>query len=187
MLPSFATVGDLEQRLNRTFGASEKSWIEGLLRDAAAYLRGHIGSHVHPPVQVTVQLWPADGWVDVPGTYIASIDEVSADGQPIEYTIRDNSLWVGTDRPVTVKYTSGLEEAPSDLVGLNCALVSQALFTLEQDLGLTVGGLSSVALDDFRLAWANAGEAAGMFALTATNIAYLDKVYGSGATVTGRR
>jgi len=41
-------------------------------------------------------------------------------------------------------------------------LVSQTLITLEAQLGLTAGGLSSAQIDEFRLAWANAGEQSGM-------------------------
>ncbi|MET0888389.1 MAG: hypothetical protein ABWX92_18285, partial [Mycetocola sp.] len=49
-----------------------------------------------------------------------------------------------------------------ELARLACVLVSQTLLPLEAQLGLTAGGLSSVAIDDFKLAWADAGASSGM-------------------------
>ena len=65
--------------------------------------------------------------------------------------------------------------------------MSQALIPLEAGLGLTVGGLSSVALDDFKAAFADAGELTGM-TLSDRNIRLLRESFGvSGSVVVTTR
>ena len=51
---------------------------------------------------------------------------------------------------------------------------------LEAKLGLTVGGLSSAQIDDFRLAWADGGEGSGM-SLPERLATALRQTYGQGA------
>jgi hypothetical protein len=69
-------------------------------------------------------------------------------------------------------------------VGLNCALVSQTVTLVEADLGLSIGGLSSVALDDFKIAFADGGALTGL-ALPEPQLRYLQSAYGSTGWVVG--
>lgn len=161
-MDAFATYTDLETRLQRTFTVGERTWITALLEDASAYLRGVIGYDIYPQTEVTYTDYPDGTRVDLPQVPIVTITAVERDAVEVDYDYRPGYIIVDNDLPVDITFTYGYEVAPPELVRLTCVLVSQALITLEQDLGLTAGGLSSVALDDFKLAWADAGASSGM-------------------------
>jgi len=180
---AFATSADLASLLKRTFTSEETEWVETLLESSAEYMRGYMGI-VYPPVTATFTTWPSDGWVDLPA-YLREVTSVTRDGSPLSYERVHNSIRVHCDTAVSVTMTAGLDEAPKDLVGMNCALVAQAMVPIEMELGLTFGGLSSVALDDFKASFASGGEASGLFALTAQAEAYLKNRYGHSAYTTG--
>ena len=184
-MDAFATYTDLELRLNRTFTVDEQSWITALLEDASTYLRDDvIGLQVYPQATSTFTAWPDGGRVDIPQQPLISIDLVEdADGNTLvedtDYTRRDSTLSFNSDDPVTITFTYGYTTAPDSLIRWTCVLVSQALIPLEQNLGLTVGGLSSVAIDDFKAAFADAGENTGI-TLSDRNIALLRRQFGVG-------
>lgn len=161
-MDAFATYTDLELRLKRTFTPDEQTWIASLLEDASTYLRGVIGYDIYPQAVVTYTDYPDGGRIDLPQFPIIAITTVERDSVELDYEYRPGYILVDTDLPVDITFTYGYAAAPPELVRLTCVLVSQALITLENDLGLTAGGLSSVALDDFKLAWANAGASSGM-------------------------
>lgn len=191
MVDAFATYSDLELRLNRTFTEGERPWITSLLEDASTYLRDDVlGQQVYPQSTSTVTLWPDGGRVDIPAQPLISIGAVTRDGEAVDYTQRESTLWVPiefaspavttatrVEKPVSVTFTYGFETAPASLVRWTCVLVSQALLPIEANLGLTAGGLSSVQLDDFRAAFADAGEMSGI-ALSDRNIALLRQQFG---------
>jgi hypothetical protein len=181
---AFATYQNLEARLNRTFTDTEQPWITTLLEDASTYLRDDVlGLQVFPQSSSTVTFWPDGGRVDIPNPPLISIDLVVQDGVTlVDYERRDSILSFQSDLPVTVTFTYGFATAPVSLQRWACVLVSQALLPIEQGLGLTVGGLSSVAIDDFKIAFADAGEATGM-ALTDRNIALIRRQFGASDTV----
>lgn len=187
MVDAFATVADLELRLNRTFSAgAETEWITALLEDASTYLRDDVlGLQVFPQSQSTFRAWPDGGRVDIPQQPLISIDEVERDGVTLvldtDYTQRDSTLMFRTDDPVDITFTYGYETAPESLKRWACVLVSQALTPLEAGLGLTVGGLSSVAIDDFKAAFADAGDNTGM-TLSDRNISLLREQFGVKST-----
>lgn len=177
MVDAFATVDDLGTRLGRDFTGSE-SWISVLLADASTYLRDDVlGMQVYPQSQATFTAWPDGGRVDIPQQPLISVDAVLKDGVPISFKQRDSSLYVWTDDAVTVTFTYGYTEPPDSLVRWTCVLVSQALLTLDQQLGLNAGGLSSVSLDDFKAAWANAGDNTGI-TLSDRNVALIRSQFG---------
>jgi hypothetical protein len=184
---AFATYQNLEARLNRTFTDTEQPWITTLLEDASTYLRDDVlGLQVFPQSSSTVTFWPDGGRVDIPNPPLISIDLVVQDGvtlvDGVDYERRDSILSFQSDLPVTVTFTYGFATAPVSLQRWACVLVSQALLPIEQGLGLTVGGLSSVAIDDFKIAFADAGEATGM-ALTDRNISLIRRQFGASDTV----
>lgn len=189
-MDAFATVGDLELVLNRTFASgAEIAWIAQLLADASTYLRDDIlGQQVYPQTQSTFTAWPDAGRVDMPQSPVISIDSVQYEGADVEYRRRDSSIfihWTGLSRvrndveqpAVDVTFTFGYATAPESLTRWTCVLVSQALIPLEAQLGLTVGGLSSVQIDDFKAAFADAGDSTGI-TLSDRNIGLLRQQFG---------
>lgn len=183
---AFATYTELGLRLNRTFAGGEIPWITSLLEDASTYLRDDVlGLQVYPQSQSTFTAYPDGGRVDLPQSPVISVDTVERDGIALvagtSYTRRDESLYFVSDEPVDIKFTYGYETAPESLKRWTCVLVSQVLTPLEAGLGLTVGGLSSVAIDDFKAAYADAGENTGI-TLSDRNIALLREQFGVKST-----
>lgn len=180
----FAKAGELATRLRREFNDEEKKWLDELLVDASAHLRDVIGDPVFPRVTTTYTAYPSGGREDIPGKPIVSVDAVTRAGVDVPFQYRPGYITVSGDEPCEVTFTSGYEEAPRELARLACVLVSQTLITLEAQLGLTAGGLSSAAIDDFRLAWANAGEQSGMELQPRTEDMLRDR-YGAGRVYVG--
>lgn len=193
-MDAFATVDDLALRLNRTFEAgAETDWIDSLLQDASTYLRRMIGQLVWPQTESTYTDYPTEGRVDLPQWPVVSVTSVQRDMVDVPYTYRPGYLTIhrsntsvgfgpfrsNVDLPVDIVYTWGYTDPPDDLVALCCVLVSTTLLTLEQNIGLTAGGLSSVAIDDFKAAWADAGASSGVV-LPQTTIDSLRSLYGRG-------
>lgn len=182
MVDAFATYEDLEARLQRTFTTEEQPWITTLLEDASTYLRSVIGYDIYPQASATFTAYPDGGRVDIPQYPVVTVDAVQRDGGDIDYTYRPGYIIVAGDEATDVTFTYGLETAPDDLVRLACVLVSAALLPLEQSLGLTAGGLSSVQIDDFKIAWADAGASSGMV-LPPIQAAALRAQWGKGSSV----
>lgn len=181
-MEAFATYTDLELRLNRRFDSlAEQEWITALLEDASTYLRDDVlGQQVYPASESTFTAYPDGGRVDLPQSPVLGVAGVVRirDDKELEFDRRDNTLFVGTDEPVAVSFAYGYATPPASLVRWTCVLVSQALLPLESELGLTAGGLSSVQIDDFKAAWADAGADSGI-SLTDRNIALLRNQFGS--------
>lgn len=189
-MDAFATYQDLEARLNRVFSVDEQDWITTLLEDASTYLREDvIGLQVFPQATATFTAWASNGEVILPQQPVVSVGSVTQDGAAVEFTHRDGVLYLkGADEalPVSVTFTFGYAVAPEGLKRWACVLVSQTLTTLELNLGLSVGGLSSVALDDFKAAFADGGEQTGM-SLSDRNVSLLRRQYNPGVYVGGSR
>jgi len=182
MVDAFATADEFAQRMNRVFTGDELTWIGLLLEDASTYLREDVlGMQVWPQSQALFTAWPDGGRVDMPQQPVVSIDSVQRDGVDVEYRRRDSTIYVYDDDPVDVTFTFGYVVAPDSLKRWTYVLVSQVLLTLEQQLGLTAGGLSSVQLDDFKAAWADAGDNSGI-TLSDRNIALIREQFGAKST-----
>lgn len=162
MVDAFATVQDLEALTGRHFDDAQVGQIVKLLEAASTYLRSVVGQHVYPQATVTYTDWPTAGRIDLPQFPVVSIGSVKRDGEAIDYRYRPGYLMVSGEDAVEVTYTYGHAEPPARLNDLACVLVSSALLTLEAELGLTAGGISSVAIDDFRVAFADGGAQSGM-------------------------
>lgn len=158
----FATADDLATRMKRVFTEEEAEWLDELLADATAYLQDQIGQLIYPRQTVTFEDWPSAGWVDLPQWPVVSVDAVERDGRGVEFERRPGRVRVRDDRAVDVTFTFGYSDPPRALTSLCVALVSQQLTLVEAGLGLSIGGLSSVALDDFKIAFANGGEGTGL-------------------------
>ena len=180
---AFATFSDLANRLGVVYTTAQQVQATLLLEDAATLMRGVMRNQVYPSRSSTYIAYPVGGRVTLPQTFIRSVDSViSSVGLAVVYTRRQDTIFVDTDNPVTITFTYGLAAAPLDLVGINCALVGQVLLTINAGLGLNAGGLSSVAVDDFKAAFADGGAGTGM-TLTANTEQYLIDHYGQSAWV----
>jgi len=184
---AFATYEDLALRIKRVFTVEEQAWITVLLQDASTYLREDvIGFQVFPQATSTFTTWPDGGRIDLPQHPVVSVDAVTRSGVAIDFEQRDASLYVDGEAETSVTFTYGFALPPEGLKRWTCVLVSQALAPIELELGLTAGGLSSVALDDFKVAFADAGESTGI-TLSDRNIKLIRARYGWGASVVGMR
>lgn len=179
---AFATADELGKRMKREFSQAEAVWVNELLADATAYLQREIGQQVAPRQTVTFSDWPSAGWVDLPQWPVVSVDAVQRNDKDLDFEERPGRVRVGGDEKVDVTFTFGYSTVPRDLQGLCCALVSQQLTLLEANLGLSIGGLSSVAIDDFKIAFADGGDGTGL-TLPKVTIDGLRQAYGRG-TVT---
>lgn len=158
---AFAELSDLEDLTGRDFTGREVQ-VGALLEAASEHLREVIGQQVFPVTQSTYVAYPSGGREDLPQWPVVSVDAVQRDGVDVEFTYRPGYITVADDEPVEVTFTWGVTSAPGELKTLTCVLVSQVLTTVEMNLGLSVGGLSSIAIDDFRAAFADGGASAGM-------------------------
>lgn len=195
MAAAFATPDQLAARLGRAVwpvGSVELAQVQALLDDATAHLRELIGWQVSPAVAVSTFLRGSGTHLPLPGAPVTAISAVTSDGVTLpssSYALEDGSLrWRSGSRPeVTVTYTVGYASPPPDLVSWTCVLASQALSAVAELGALGGGGVSSIAIDDFRKSWAEGGDRAG-FALPARVEEKLRMRYGAGgAFVTGER
>lgn len=184
-MTAFATHEDLAKRMKRSFTPDEQEWVTELLEDAASFLRGCMGrAQVYPVTQSTFSAWPLGGRVDLPQPFVVSVDAVTRAGLPVPFARREDTVYVRYEDEVEVTFTYGLAEPPRDLIGFNTALVSQTITLVEAEMGLSIGGLSSVALDDFKIAFADGGALTGL-ALPEHTLRYLRDAYGSTGWVVG--
>jgi hypothetical protein len=176
---AFTTADEVAKRLNRVFTTAEETWVTTLLVDASAYLRAVIGQDIYPVTASTFTAYPDSGRIDFPQHPVVSVDAVERDAVAVDYTYRPGYITVACDDPVDVTFTWGVSVAPQLLVSLSAVLVSQAILAVETGAGLTFGGLSSVALDDFKAAFSNGGTDSGMV-LPAPQQALIRREFGRG-------
>lgn len=180
-MTAFATRADLALLTGRTFTSEQEPQIDALLEAASAHLRSVIGQDVFPVTESTYTAYPLGGREDLPQWPVVSVDTVTRDSVEIDYTYRPGYIMVSGDDPVDITFTWGYVTAPAELNRLTCVLVAQALATVELGLGLTAGGLSSVAIDDFKASFADGGRATGM-ALSAFAEASIRQRFGRGGS-----
>lgn len=174
---AFAKPADLENLLGRSAG--DDTQVKALLEAASDHLRHVIGQDVYPVTTSTYTAYPSAGREDLPQWPVVEVTTVERDGSPVAFTYRPGYIMVDGDDPVDVTFTWGVATAPRELNRLACVLAVQVLQMLEMTGGMTAGGLSSLGIDDFRAAFADAGSATGI-ALTPTVEASLRKTYGRG-------
>jgi hypothetical protein len=185
--PAFATAADLAARLGRAVWDDplELARVEELLSDATAHLRAAVGWQVSPPATVTTRVSAGgDSVFRLPGAPVTAVTGITSGGttlSPTIYELVDGAVEFTSGRPIgaTVTYTVGYATPPRDLVSWTCVLASQALSALEELGALGGGGVSSIAIDDFRKAWADGGDGAG-FVLPGRVEDKLRRQYGGG-------
>ena len=178
-MTAFATRAEFETLLQRTFEGDEIARVEMLLSAASDHLRSVAGQVIFPRQTVEYTAYPTFGREDLPQWPVVSVEGVTRNGVEIPHAYRPGFITVSGDEPCDVMFTFGLTEAPAELTRLTMALASQALTVLEMGLGASVGGLSSIALDDFRAAFADGGASTGI-SLTKQAEASIRKQFGRG-------
>lgn len=179
-MAGFATAADVASALKRTFTPAETLWVEDLLEQSAGYVRDVIGQHIYPPVTATFTAWPVYGRVDLPQSFVGEIIAVQRGGQDVPFERFEDSIIVEAS-PVDVTFMYGAIDPPASLVGVNVAMVSSAIILVEADLGVAIGGLSSLALDDFKIAFANGGDQTGHMTLPVITAQNLRDRFGAGS------
>lgn len=176
----FATAAEVASAMKRTFNPEETLWVEERIEAATEYMRSNMGGvHIAPTTTSTEAVFPVSGQVELSQPYVRSIDAVTYQGAPIAYTRYQDTIRV-TDYRATeleITYTHGLDKVPADLRDICIALVAGQVENMENDLGISVGGLSSIALDDFKVGFADGGDKTGLY-LSEHHIAYLQRKYG---------
>ena len=186
-MEAFASYGEFVTSTQRVYSVDEQFWMTTLLEDASTYLREDvIGAQVFPQSTATFQAWPDGGRVDLPASPVISVGSVTRAGLPIKFERRDSAVYVDGSELVEITFTYGFLTAPAGLKRWTMVLVSQVLVPLQLKLGLTAGGLSSVAIDDFKAAFADAGESTGI-SLSDRNIELIRRQYGTSTHVVGMR
>lgn len=176
----YATATELASALRRTFTPEEISWVEDRIEEATEFMREYMGGvHIAPVATTTYTATPTSGEVALTQPYVRSIDAVTYEGSPIAYTRHQDTIRVANYRAteLEITYTHGLDKVPADLRRICVGLVAAQLDQFENDMGLSVGGLSSIALDDFKVAFADGGDKTGLY-LSEHHIAYLQRKYG---------
>lgn len=160
-MTAFATYQELATALNTEFGDEKKQAIM-LLEAASDHLRHVIGQDVYPQTTSTYTAYPTFGREELPQWPVVAVVSVQRDGVDVPYLYRPGYIVVADDDPVDVTFTWGVASPPPELKRLTIALAAQALQMLETTGALTAGGLSSLAIDDFRAAFADGGEQTGI-------------------------
>lgn len=184
-MTAFASADQVGTTMKRTFTSEEKIWVTELLEQSADAMRGMMsGQWVYPQRTSTFTAYPLAGRVNLPQGYVVSIDDVQRGGTSVAWSRFEDQVTVSGDAPCEVTFTYGLIEAPKMLVGLNVVMVSSAIILVENELGVSVGGLSSVAIDDFKIAFADGGDKTGHLVLPKVQQELLERRYGmTGHTV----
>lgn len=161
-MTAFATVAELEALLKTTYVGDDIAQVEALLDAASDHLRFVIGQDVFPVTTSTYTAYPMFGREDLPQWPVVEVVSVQRDSADVPFTYRPGFVLVRGDEPCDVTFTWGVAEPPAELNRLTLVLAAQALQMFETTGALSAGGLSSLAIDDFRAAFADGGSETGI-------------------------
>lgn len=182
---SFASVADLQDRLKRTFADPDVAWVQALLGDATEHLRSVLGWQVSPAASVTIRTKVNVGdFYRLPIQPVQAIGPVLVDGVAVTVTDFDGGIQFKDQGIADITFTAGYDTTPPVLVSWTCVLASQAMDAVVKLGMLSSAGLSSVSIDDFKMAWANGGEGSG-YVLPDRVVEQLRSSFGTSSYVTG--
>jgi len=171
-----------------TYAGADIAWVETLLDDASAHLRDILGWQVFPAAQVsyTTKVW-AGAFHLLPIQPVVSVDSISIpDATAMMYDVYDGGFATNVNGIATVTFTAGYPAPPRSLISWTCVLAVQVIDAVTKLGMLGNGGLSSVAIDDFKLTWSQSQEnGLGGYTLPDRVVAQLQASYGTTAYVTG--
>jgi|GEM_PF-2453792 len=183
----FATVADLQARTKVTYSGTDIDWVQTLLNDATEHLRDILGWQVYPSATAiyTTKVW-AGIFNRLPIQPVISLDSVSIPNTYMTYDVYDGGFESDTNGIATVTFTAGYSAPPPSLTSWCCVLAAQVIDAVTKLGMLGNGGLSSVAIDDFKLVWSQSAEnGLGGYTLPDRVVQQLRASYGTTAYVTG--
>jgi hypothetical protein len=184
-MAGFATVADLQDRLKKTFTGADIAWAQTLLDDASDHLRSVLGWQVYPAATVTVKTKVNAGdFYRIPIQPVQSIETVKVGGDVVAVDEFDGGIQFDSEGIAEITFTAGYSTVPSVLRSWTCVLAAQAIDAVTKLGMLSSAGLSSVSIDDFKMAWADGGEGSG-YVLPDRVVEKLRESYGTSAYVTG--
>lgn len=183
---AFATVADLQAATKKTYTGADVDWVTELLEQASAHLRTILGWQVYPPAVMSYRT-RIRAWVFSPlpvqPAMLTSV--VLTDGSVVVTDQYDGGFEPETGGTAVVTITAGYAAAPPDLKSWTVVLASQVIDVVTKLGMLSSGGLSSVAIDDFKMVWTQTGENTAGYGIPETVAARLKKSFNSSAYVTG--
>lgn len=160
--PSFASAQDVADSLKRSsFTDSEKEWVEARLAEATDYIRALAGDdHIAPVTTSVYRDYAVRGEVFLPFRALHRVESVTREGHDVPHTLFERRviLHERVTGPVEITVVHGLSEVPPMLKAYAIGMVENQILLTEAGVGFKFGGLSSVQLDDFKLAFADGGD-----------------------------
>jgi hypothetical protein len=185
-MASFATVADLQTATKKTYTGQDITWVTELLEQASAHLRTILGWQVYPPTAMTYRTRiRACEFYPLPVQPATLTSVVLTDGTVVVTDHFDGGFEPETGGTAVVTFTAGYAAAPPDLKSWTIVLASQVIDVVSKLGMLSSGGLSSVAIDDFKMVWSQTGENTAGYGVPETVAARLKESFGSSAYVTG--
>lgn len=185
-MASFATVADLEKATKKTFAGQDIVWVTELLEQASAHLRTVTGWQVFPPATMTYRTrLKACEFYPLPVQPSALVSVALKDGTAVGTDEYDGGFEPDKGGTATVTFTAGYAAAPPDLKSWTVVLASQVMDVVTKLGMLSSGGLSSVAIDDFKMVWTQTGENTAGYGIPDAVAVRLKEAYGASAYVTG--
>lgn len=183
---SFATVADLQTATKKTYTGTDVAWVTELLEQASAHLRTILGWQVYPPMVMSYRTRiKAYGFYPLPVQPATLTSVVLTDGTTVETDTFDGGFEPVKGGTAVVTLTAGYAASPTDLKSWTVVLTSQVIDVVTKLGMLSSGGLSSVAIDDFKMVWTQTGENTAGYGVPDAVAARLKEAYGSSAYVTG--
>jgi hypothetical protein len=178
-------VADLQARLNKVFPDPDQAWVQELLDDASDHLRSVLGWQVWPSAVVTVRTKVKIGdFYRLPIQPVQSLGSVLVDGAAVAVDEFDGGIQFKDQGIADITFTAGYGTIPKVLTSWTCVLAAQVMDAITK-LGMLSGaGLSSVSIDDFKMAWANGAEGSG-YVLPDRVVEQLRESFGTSSYVTG--
>jgi hypothetical protein len=188
---SFATVADLQARTKVTYSGADGDWAQTLLNDASEHLRDILGWQVYPAAQVSYTTRLQAGTFHLFPQQPAALGSVAyrdtSGPTPASPDVFDGGFIPSKSGIATITFTAGFQAPPPSLVSWCCVLAAQVIDAVTKLGMLGNGGLSSVAIDDFKLVWSQSAEnGLGGYTLPDRVVQQLRASYGTTAYVTGQ-
>lgn len=186
---AFATIDDLEVRLQRTFPAAAQP--VALLEDATGYLQDVIGQLVEAgSATFTARIRAGQCRIPLPQQPVRAVSAVTAEGSPVAFELVDGHVELSTpfgcDTSASITFDYGYAEVPTRLRALAITLASGVLAQIERSGAMTSGNVESERVDDYAVNYA-AGADAFVGSLPPVEEERLRAQYGASAYVTGSR
>lgn len=183
---SFATVADLQTATKKTYTGSDIDWVTELLAQASTHLRTILGWQVYPVTTMSYRTRiKAYTFYPLPAQPATLTSVVLKDGTAVVTDVYDGGFEPETGGTAVVTFTAGYAAAPPDLKSWTVVLATQVIDVVTKLGMLSSGGLSSVAIDDFKMVWTQTGENTSGYGLPETVVVRLKEAYASSAYVTG--